>query len=166
MQLAMSTERETRHANDVVTLSVGGKEFATYFGTLANSRSPYFEYMFQVDRFSGRILINSSNIILDRQDRVFVDRDGELFSHVLNFFRDGKRAVLPEDTNILRRLVREAEFFNLPSLVAILEERLNEEDKRAEEREIKLETVESTLQKISQQLYVSSFRRDLRDNAS
>jgi hypothetical protein len=55
---------------------------------------------------------------------------------------------------------REAEFFNLPQLVVILEDRLNQEDKRAEERDIKLETVENTLQKISQQLYVSSFRRD------
>lgn len=62
----MAAERDTKHANDVVTLSVGGKEFVTYFGTLANSRSPYFEYMFQVDRYSGRIIINYANIIVSK----------------------------------------------------------------------------------------------------
>ncbi len=62
LQSKMSSD--TKHANDVVTLCVGGKEFVTYFGTLANSRSPYFEYMFQVDRMTGRILINYQNIIV------------------------------------------------------------------------------------------------------
>uniref|UniRef100_A0A914VI91 BTB domain-containing protein n=1 Tax=Plectus sambesii TaxID=2011161 RepID=A0A914VI91_9BILA len=151
---------ETKHANDIVTLNVGGKEFVTFFGTLANCHSPYFEYMFQVDRISGGIIINYQNIILDRNKRVFIDRDGDLFGYILNYFRDGKRTVLPEDSSTLRRLVREAEFFNLPQLVNILDDRLNQEDKRAEERDIKLEAMESVLQKISQQLYIGAFRRN------
>ncbi len=55
---------ELRHANEIVTLSVGGRELVTFYGTLANSRSTYFEYMFQIDRKSGLIAVHHQNIIV------------------------------------------------------------------------------------------------------
>jgi hypothetical protein len=41
---------------------------------------------------------------MDERNRIFIDRDGELFAHILQYFRDGKRTVLPDDTSTLRRL--------------------------------------------------------------
>jgi hypothetical protein len=35
---------------------------------------------------------------------VFINRDGDLFAYVMQFLRDGKQTVLPEDSNTLRRL--------------------------------------------------------------
>jgi len=47
--------------------------------------------------------------------RYFIDRDGALFRYVLDYLRNG-RLVLPESFRELRRLEREAEFFQLSGL--------------------------------------------------
>ena len=52
---------------------------------------------------------------------VFIDRDGQLFRHVLNFLRDG---VLPSNKTILRSLYREAKYYEIKSLCIEIEKRL------------------------------------------
>lgn len=62
-----SKDVEFRHANELVTLSVGGREFTTFYGTLANSRSSFFDYMFQIDKKSGRVVVHHTNIIVSQR---------------------------------------------------------------------------------------------------
>ena len=46
------------------------------------------------------------------------------FRFVLNFLRDGQRAVLPSQADVLRQLLVEADFYNLKTLVSTIREQL------------------------------------------
>eukprot|EP00949_MAST-11_sp_MAST-11-sp1_P001259 g1259.t1 len=52
---------------------------------------------------------------------VFIERDGSLFRHILNFLREG---FLPRSKPVLRSLYREAKYFELRSLKQEIEQRL------------------------------------------
>lgn len=54
----------------------------------------------------------------------FIDRDGTYFQHILNYFRDGDSAYLPSDKVTLESLLREANFYNIPSLLNTIERKL------------------------------------------
>uniref|UniRef100_A0A0E0BAX1 BTB domain-containing protein n=1 Tax=Oryza glumipatula TaxID=40148 RepID=A0A0E0BAX1_9ORYZ len=57
---------------------------------------------------------------------VFVDRDGELFRHVLNWLRDGAVPALADAE--YRQLLREAEYYRLPGLIDCISERIGDWD--------------------------------------
>uniref|UniRef100_A0A0E0DCJ4 Potassium channel tetramerisation-type BTB domain-containing protein n=1 Tax=Oryza meridionalis TaxID=40149 RepID=A0A0E0DCJ4_9ORYZ len=57
---------------------------------------------------------------------VFVDRDGELFRHVLNWLRDGAVPALADAE--YRQLLREAEYYRLPGLIDCINERIGDWD--------------------------------------
>ncbi|TKR79990.1 hypothetical protein L596_014130 [Steinernema carpocapsae] len=71
----------------------------------------------------------------DRTGKMFVNRDGDLFKWILQFMRDGKRCVLPNDTVTLRQLHREAEFFGLDALQNVISERLLDEHRTISRKE-------------------------------
>merc|ERR1711879_1030920 len=64
--------------------------------------------------FSGRLPTR-----LDRENRFFIDRDGRLFHHILNYLRDGK---FPVNLSVSERseLEREASFYGLEAMAAHL----------------------------------------------
>ncbi|XP_052047211.1 potassium channel regulatory protein [Apodemus sylvaticus] len=98
---------------DLVTLNVGGKIFTTRLSTLKQ---------FPASRLAG---------MLDGRDpefktvdgQIFVDRDGALFSFILDFLRNHE-LLLPSDFSDHRRLQREALFYELDSLVDLLSQYL------------------------------------------
>ena len=47
------------------------------------------------------------------QGKYFIDRDGVLFRYVLDYLRN-KKLVLPENFQETKRLMTEAEYFQLP----------------------------------------------------
>ncbi|PIO61002.1 hypothetical protein TELCIR_17489, partial [Teladorsagia circumcincta] len=67
---------------------------------------------------------------VDSIGAIFVNRDGDLFAHVLQFMRDGKRTALPENSEILRQLVRESEFFGMDIWKSVLQQQLEVMEKR------------------------------------
>ncbi|KAK6046277.1 hypothetical protein COOONC_16218 [Cooperia oncophora] len=71
---------------------------------------------------------------VDSVGAIFVNRDGDLFAHALQFMRDGKRTAMPQNAEILRQLVRESEFFGMDVWNSVLQQRLAD----AEERENKV----------------------------
>jgi len=90
----------------VVNLNVGGKKFAVSHTTLTKSHP---DSMLAV-MFSGR-----HTITLDEQGFVFIDRDPDLFRHILSFLRFGDNWVMPEDDSRLMKLLRlEFDFFQIP----------------------------------------------------
>ena len=75
MKRAHSPEQQQRA--DIVRLNVGGRRFDT---TSTSLMCPYFVPLLEGRFDHGR----------DEDGRVFIDRDGKLFSRLLNFMRNGK----------------------------------------------------------------------------
>lgn len=102
----------TTAVNTKVTLDVGGKKYKTSVATLTREKNTFFTAMF------------SQQWQLERDpkdDSIFIDRDGELFSHILAYLRT---EVVPNDLvkveSMRQKLITEAEYFHLHKLIEIL----------------------------------------------
>uniref|UniRef100_A0A1I7X6F0 BTB domain-containing protein n=1 Tax=Heterorhabditis bacteriophora TaxID=37862 RepID=A0A1I7X6F0_HETBA len=147
------------HATEIVHINAGGKRYSTLFETLARSKSSYFIHFVRIDDTSGKILLYHRNFIEDLSGGIFINRDGDLFGYILQYMRDGKRTVLPDDINKLKQLAREAEFFGMENLRRVILEKLDMEEKRKEEAESILLAIKNTTNQISQNLYFNGFKR-------
>eukprot|EP00457_Paulinella_chromatophora_P005211 gb/GEZN01005225.1/.p1 GENE.gb/GEZN01005225.1/~~gb/GEZN01005225.1/.p1 ORF type:complete len:476 (-),score=86.17 gb/GEZN01005225.1/:101-1528(-) len=94
---------------DQIHLNIGGRFFYTSLATLtfAGGSTSFFASM-----FSGRF-----PIIWDKQDRIFIDRDGTYFRYILNYLRDGGAGWKASDLDLnlkqLKQLHKEARFYNI-----------------------------------------------------
>ena len=93
-----------------LSLNVGGIHYTTSTSTLMK----YPDSMF------GRMLNSSIDSEKDENGAYFIDRDGPLFRHVLNFMRNGTLS-LPENFNELKLLKSEADFYQIQPLIAALD---------------------------------------------
>jgi hypothetical protein len=71
----------------------------------------------------------------DNQNRIFIDRDGDLFGHVLNFLRTNKLLVDLGLTE-LSSLRVEADFYRIEMMVHDLDELITRERERCDKRVI------------------------------
>jgi len=93
-----------------VHIDVGGKIYTSSLDTLTKFPDSRLAKM-----FSGGI-----PIVLDTlKQHYFIDRDGGMFRHILNFMRTG-RPILPENFQYVDLLLEEAKYFELPELVSYL----------------------------------------------
>jgi hypothetical protein len=89
----------------LVKINVGGKRFMTSYSTI-NARGENFLSMLIQKDIEGTMLSTK-----DEKGYTFIDRDGDLFSIVLNYLRTGE-VFIP--TNIPKRLVAiEFEFYGM-----------------------------------------------------
>ena len=88
--------------DDIIQLNVGGVQYTTTRFTLCH----YPDSM-----FSGR-----HDCKVDDSGRVFIDRDGSMFKHILNFLRSG-RLLLPNDFSDFALLANEADFYQIQTLI-------------------------------------------------
>ncbi|XP_066305221.1 BTB/POZ domain-containing protein KCTD19-like [Branchiostoma lanceolatum] len=96
-------------ADSVVSLNVGGHIYTTARSTL--TRYP--------DSMLGAMFGGDLRTLQDDQGRYFIDRNGRLFEHVLNFLRTSQ-LVLPEDFKELPLLEMEADFYQIKPLIEAL----------------------------------------------
>jgi hypothetical protein len=97
------------NANKIL-LNIGGKLFDTTRATLENSK--YFR----------ELLDPKSSPHFESNGRIFIDRDGKHFRHILNYLRDGSVPALnPPDQ---AQLIIEAGVYQLPELVSALKAKL------------------------------------------
>lgn len=99
-----------------VTLNVAGTYFTTGRITLAKytpTNSPLH-----------RISTNSTNVQWDRDSKgaYMIDRDPEYFRIILNYLRNRELVMDPETPELA--ILLEAEYYNIPELVRILNQRL------------------------------------------
>lgn len=94
-----------------VHIDVGGQIYTSSLDTL--TRFP--------DSRLARLFSGGIPIVLDTlKQHYFIDRDGGMFRHILNFMRTG-RPILPENFHHVELLLEEARYFELPELVTYLE---------------------------------------------
>lgn len=95
----------TQHAiqDSMVTLDVGGRVFTTSVHTLRSVPGSMLDSM-----FSGRFGVKRT-----AEQRVFIDRDGSLFGHVLGYLRDRVVDLDQMEAAAVRRLKREFSFFGI-----------------------------------------------------
>lgn len=93
-----------------VHIDVGGKIYTSSLDTLTKFPESKLSKM-----FTGSI-----PIVLDTlKQHYFIDRDGEMFKHILNYMRTG-RAILPDNFGHLELLLEEARYYELHGLVTQL----------------------------------------------
>ncbi|KJH44531.1 K+ channel tetramerization domain protein [Dictyocaulus viviparus] len=100
--------------DDIIDLNVGGMHYSTMRQTL----------MKEADTLLFRIADGSSilpkGVIQFDNKKYFIDRDGSLFSHIMNYLRTGK-FILPEGFKDTLRLRDEIEFYEIDRLRSALD---------------------------------------------
>ena len=119
----------------LVTLNVGGRLFHTTVGTLCGipCRGSMLHTLLSADW--------QHKLLLDQQGAIFLDRDPDLFCHVLRYLRtsttEGRGGVLPSEQEnpnhrlLLKQLLGEAQFFCLTEMERKIQRRLHQEKRRA-----------------------------------
>ena len=102
---APDRESPNHEAPDRVTLHVGGETFVTCRATLEPASS-YFARRFSAEWSSG----------VPSED-CFLDRDADSFRVLLSFMRCGHVSVLPRDPALFSRVLLDAEYFGIDSLI-------------------------------------------------
>ena len=98
-------------SQDIIRLNVGGVPYTTTKATL--SRYP--------NSMIGAMFNGSMPTTVDDDGRYFIDRDGNLFAHVLNFLRSSQLA-LPDGFKHHDQLAVEADFYQVEPLIQALNE--------------------------------------------
>lgn len=99
--------------DSIVELNVGGVPYSVALNTLRLHPNSMLGAMF------GETWTGGSRC--DAAGRFFIDRDGQLFRHVLNFLRNGSELKLPQTFVEFDQLLAEADFFQIPGFVAAIE---------------------------------------------
>jgi BTB/POZ domain len=100
----------------IVRLNVGGIMHITTKQTLLHPGS-FFEMMFSQNMKPGT----------EVDGALFLDRDGQLFSYVLGYLRNPDLWCPPSDSNIIGRLISEADYYCLSGMLAILTDLIPEQ---------------------------------------
>ena len=99
-------EEEGQHVlAPTIKLNVGGVLFDTTRSTLAQCQ--YFE-----PALEGRLRHGT----VDDQGRWFIDRDGQLFQHLLNYMRTRQRPTQKVVQEMRDQLLAECDFFGIDAL--------------------------------------------------
>mmetsp|Transcript_12238 Transcript_12238/g.21739 ORF Transcript_12238/g.21739 Transcript_12238/m.21739 type:complete len:884 (+) Transcript_12238:66-2717(+) len=105
-----------------VTLNVGGQEFTTVRSTLSTGDA------------AGSKLVDLIEGPCDEDGVYFLDQDGAIFAHVLNFLRHGaENFTLPESNTVQMALLGQAKMLGIPALVeAVKKSREGDVEKKTE----------------------------------
>lgn len=98
-------------SDEVITLNVGGAIYTTTRCTLGKYPDSMIGAM-----FSGQYVPTA----FDAQGNYFIDRDGFMFRHILNFLRSG-RLCLPQGFKDFDLLEAEADFYQIPPLISAIQ---------------------------------------------
>lgn len=97
-------DEDDRH---IVKINIGGVQYATSLSTLKMSKS-------------SSLLSRLLDAKLDENSAIFIDRNPQYFSHVLDYMRsvndDSNDFELPDNEHAIRGIIKEAEFYELKGL--------------------------------------------------
>jgi hypothetical protein len=100
-------------ASSKVILNVGGEKYTTSIDTLtAREQGTFF-----TDLFARQWQLERD----PKDESIFIDRNGKLFTHILEYLRSGTVPNnVKSDESLRQSLVTEADFFRLPKLIDLL----------------------------------------------
>jgi len=108
--------------DEIITINVGGRHFTTFKSTLLR-----FSHSILARMISGSIPMRK-----DREGRIFLDRDPNIFGFVLEYLRSSKLTLSEDQMNqYLVQLIQEAEYLMIDPLLDELRSikaRLNKRD--------------------------------------
>ena len=119
--------------DEVVTINVGGVVYTTTRSTLSKHADSMLGAM-----FNGQFVPTAC----DQQGNYFIDRDGYMFRHVLNFLRTG-RLCLPQGFKDYDLLEAEADFYQIPQLISQIQA-IRTSDKKTQGHYIEILDFEET----------------------
>lgn len=95
-------------SQNIVKLNVGGKLFSTSYETLT-----------KYDGFLSILVSTQLGVKLDENGYIFIDRNGGVFKHILEFLRSG---YIPDFDSLgyLKQLLVEVDFYQIRSLIEII----------------------------------------------
>lgn len=117
-QLEQAKQRgpEIIHAQEPVTVEVGGEKFRTELRTLSKCEGSVFPAL--VDTLQRKRKDKDKN---ERDPYIFIDRDGRHFRFILNFMRQGKQvmrssAMRNPDSYVLEEILAEVQYYQMAEL--------------------------------------------------
>jgi len=103
--------------NNIIKLDVGGVRYKTSLNTLIQ----YPESML-ANMFSGR---HTNKSIIDSDGYYFIDRDGAIFNYIISFLRNGTLDLDDISKSVVKSILTEADYFNIPNLVELCNKKLD-----------------------------------------
>ena len=97
----------------IVHLNVGGTFYSVSMQTLIFP-SDYFSEMLSKQKEPGGLV----------EGRIFIDRNGDLFTHVVNYMRNLDNWHAPENPNLLLDLINEAQYYRLNGMLEKIKHRV------------------------------------------
>lgn len=91
---------------EAVTLNVGGKIYTTFRSTLISVPGSWLAELFEF----------GTNAVYDQKGLMLINRNGEIFSYILDYLRDPGPQSLPASAELRDRILKEAEFYRLTDL--------------------------------------------------
>lgn len=111
---SLKSKLEQTSLERIVKLNVGGNRYTASIDTLTRESDTYF-----TDLFSP----NAKLEIDDSDGSIFIDRNGKIFSYILEYLRtDRVSDDVAEDEVLLYNLIIEAKHFRLKNFINLLEE--------------------------------------------
>lgn len=107
--------------DSVITLNVGGVLYTTTKSTL--SKYP--------DSMLGAMISGKFPMTKDQHGHLFIDRDGQIFRHILNFLRS-TRLALPTQFSDYDLLLVEADFYQISPLIDAINHALEDKSDKLE----------------------------------
>ncbi|KAJ3035019.1 hypothetical protein HDV00_004391 [Rhizophlyctis rosea] len=105
---ASSAEKKKKSSNDTITLNIKSHKYTLLLSTLLKDKDSFFYKKYH-------------DYEPDDGEEVFLDRDGGVYEYVVEWLRDGERAVLPVDEEVRERVRKEAEWLGLGGLARAVE---------------------------------------------
>ena len=92
----------------IISLNVGGVHYDVAYTTLTVCK----------DTMLAK-LVNGAIPSRELNGRIFIDRNGKIFDHILDFLRNGSEWMLPEKHDLVKRIYLEAKFYGIEDLIKI-----------------------------------------------
>jgi hypothetical protein len=116
----MEFDKRNRVNSKIYELNIGGKIFATLDSTLIKSikcpktNKPYAPHFLQ------ELITENSAEYLDKNQRIFIDRDPKYFGHILDYLRNSDNYKLPSNDEDFFGVLNEARYFNINGILDLI----------------------------------------------